>query len=108
MGFDAARALAETLLAHQRPELWERAQRAAIAAREVAERSGVDRDVLMAAAILHPIGHSPVARRSGDPAADAARFLDVRGVDPRVVALVAGRGPAADADALRECLAAAG
>ncbi|WP_224389720.1 HDOD domain-containing protein [Pseudonocardia sp. ICBG1293] len=97
MGFDAARALAETLLAHQRPELWERAQRAAIAARTVAGDGGHDRDLLMTAAVLHPIGHSPVVRRTGDPRRDAARFLEVRGYDPRVAELVAGRGPLAAA-----------
>ncbi|GAA1829473.1 hypothetical protein GCM10009772_04070 [Pseudonocardia alni subsp. carboxydivorans] len=97
MGFDAARALAETLLAHQRPELWERAQRAAIAARAAAEDGGHDRDLLMTAAVLHPIGHSPVTRRTGDPQRDAARFLEVRGYDARVVELVAGRGPLAGA-----------
>lgn len=97
VGFDAARALAETLLAHQLPELWERAQRAAIRARELGEHPDLDRDLLMTAAVLHPIGHSPVARRTGDPIADGARFLSVRGFDPRIVALVAGQtGDAAD------------
>ncbi|MEJ8278700.1 HDOD domain-containing protein [Pseudonocardia spirodelae] len=107
MGFDAARALAETLLAHQRPQLWERAQRAAIAARPLAQERGLDRDLLMTAAVLHPVGHSPVARRTGDPHRDGARFLQVRGVDPRVVALVGGGGDPALAAALASCVAAA-
>ncbi len=102
--FDAARALAETLLASQRPDLWERAQRAAIRARELAEETGADREVLMVAAVLHPIGESPVARRTGEPQADAARYLDVRGHDPRVVALVGGRGADPAAAALRRCI----
>ncbi|MBN9735435.1 MULTISPECIES: HD domain-containing protein [unclassified Pseudonocardia] len=103
MGFDAARALAETLLAHQRPELWMRAQRAAIRARELAEERGLDRDLLMTAAILHPVGHSPVVRRSGDPVRDAARFLGARGFDPRVVELVGGGTDGPHAEALRTC-----
>lgn len=90
--FDAARALAENLLAAQRPDLWARAQRAAIRARELAGETGADLDLLMTAAVLHPIGCSPVVRRTGDQHVDAGRFLRVRGHDPRVVELVAGRG----------------
>jgi hypothetical protein len=102
--FDAARALSETVLAAQRPDLWQRAQRAAIRARVLAEEPDVDRDLLMAAAVLHPIGGSPVVRRTGDPQVDAARYLEVRGRDPRVVALVGGTGTGATAAALRRCL----
>lgn len=102
--FDAARALAETVLAAQRPDLWQRAQRAAVRGRELAEAPGVDRDLLMAAAVLHPIGSSPVVRRTGDERADAARYLAVRGRHPDVVALVGGTATGATADALRRCL----
>lgn len=102
--FDAARALAENLLAVQRPDLWARAQRAALRARELAEETGADLDVLMTAAVLHPIGASPVVGRTGDAAADAARFLRIRGEDARVVALVGGDGTGPAADALRRCL----
>lgn len=102
--FDAARAVAENLLAAQRPDLWARAQWAAIRARDLAGETGADPDVLMTAAVLHPIGASPVAGRTGDARADAARFLEVRGEDPRVVALVGGTGTGPAADALRRCL----
>lgn len=102
--FDAARALAENLLAAQRPDLWARAQRAAIRARELADETGARLDLLMTAAVLHPIGESPVVHRTGDARADAARFLRVRGQDPQVVALVAGTGAGREADALRRCL----
>lgn len=102
--FDAARALAENLLAAQRPDLWARAQRAAIRARELAGETGADLDLLMTAAVLHPIGWSPVVRRTGDPHVDAVRFLRVRGQDPRVVELVSGRGAEPAATALRACL----
>lgn len=102
--FDAARALAETLLAAQRPDLWARAQRAAIRARDLAGETGADVVALMTAAVLHPIGASPVVRRSGDARADAARFLRVRGLDPVVVALVGGGGTDPEATALRRCL----
>lgn len=93
--FDDARALAETLLAAQRPELWLRAQHVAIRARELSGLPGVDRDPLMIAAILHGIGRSPVVARTGFAPLDAARFLDVRGYDSRVVALVAQHAGAA-------------
>jgi hypothetical protein len=103
-GFDAARTLAETVLASQRPDLWHRAQRAAIRARALAEEFGVDRDVLMAAAVLHPIGVSPVVRRTGDGRADAARYLRVRGEHPDVVALVGGTATGDAGEALQRCL----
>ena len=93
--FDDARALGETLLAAQRPELWLRAQHMAIRAREVSGLPGVDRDPLMIAAVLHGIGESPVVARTGFAPFDAARFLDVRGYDSRIVALVGHHAGAA-------------
>ncbi|TCK26007.1 hypothetical protein [Pseudonocardia endophytica] len=103
-GFDAARALAENLLAAQSPARWARAQRAAIRVRELAEEAGADVVTLMTAAVLHPVGASPVVRRTGDERADAARFLAVRGLDPAVVALVGGAGTDPEAAVLRRCL----
>lgn len=94
-GFDHARALAETLLATQAPERWVRAQHVAARARELGGLPGVDRDPLMIAAVLHGIGASPVVARTGFAPLDAARFLDVRGYDTRIVALVAHHGAAA-------------
>ncbi|RZT84417.1 hypothetical protein EV383_1258 [Pseudonocardia sediminis] len=99
--FDDARALAETLLAVQRPQDWLRAQHVAIRARELSELPGVDRDPLMIAAVLHGIGRSPVVTRTGFAPLDAARFLDVRGYDTRIVALVAHHAGAAHAAAER-------
>lgn len=93
--FDDARALAETLLAAQAPGLWLRAQHVTIRARELSDLPGVDRDPLMIAAILHGIGDSPVVTRTGFAPLDAARFLDVRDYDARIVALVAHHAGAA-------------
>ncbi|MBW0104047.1 phosphohydrolase [Pseudonocardia sp. KRD291] len=99
--FDDARALAETLLAAQAPERWLRAQHVTIRARELSGLPGVDRDPLMTAAILHGIGGSPVVARTGFAPFDAARFLDVRGYDERIVALVAHHAGAAERAARR-------
>lgn len=99
--FDDARALAETLLSAQAPQRWRRAQLVAIRARELSGLPGVDRDPLMTAAVLHDIGRSPVVARTGFPPLDAARFLDVRGYDTRIVALVAHHAGAAHEAARR-------
>lgn len=101
--FADARALAELVLADHDPARWRRAQDRAREALRAAERPDVERGPLVQAAVLLEIGHSPVVARTGAPATDAARFLDVRGYDGRVVDLVA-HPDLDDADATRRAL----
>jgi predicted hydrolase (HD superfamily) len=48
-----------------------------------------DRVVLLVAAWLHDLGYAPAISRTGFHPLDGARFLEARGVDRRVVSLVA-------------------
>lgn len=87
--FSTSRALAETLLADHRPEWWRHAQATAREAVRLADLAEVDREPLIHAAVLLDVGRSPVARRTGFPPLDAARFLRTRGYPGRVLGLVA-------------------
>ncbi|MEV5731820.1 HD domain-containing protein [Streptomyces sp. NPDC052292] len=81
--------LAESLL----PPLgnrWLHTQAVAARAREVSTAvPKADRDLLVAAAWLHDIGHAPGLRDTGFHPLDGARYLESLGVPARLVRLVA-------------------
>jgi putative nucleotidyltransferase with HDIG domain len=87
--FADARALAELTLAEHLPDRWRHTQAVAREAVRLSALPEVDREPLLAAAVLHDIGYSPVVARTGFHPLDGARFLRSRGYDPRVAALVA-------------------
>ncbi|GAA4926020.1 putative nucleotidyltransferase with HDIG domain [Actinomycetospora succinea] len=93
--FADARSLAETLLADHLPDRWLHVQSVAREALRISALSGVDREPLIQAAVLHDIGYSPVVARVRFHPLDGARFLTARGYDARVVALVAHHSGAA-------------
>ena len=68
---------------------WQHVQAVARTAADVAERTRLDRDVLVSAAWLHDIGYAPELRDTGFHPIDGARYLRRMGVDERVVSLVA-------------------
>lgn len=86
----SARALAEGLLAGALPRRWRHVQgvarRAALAASLLPES---ERDLLVAAALLHDIGYAPDIAVTGFHPLDGARFLSRRGESERLCALVA-------------------
>lgn len=93
--FADARALAELVLAEHLPDRWLHTQAMAREARRLSGLPGIDREPLLAAAVLHDVGYSPVVARTGFHPLDGARFLRARGHDPRVTALVAHHSAAA-------------
>jgi hypothetical protein len=86
---DAARQLARIHLAAL-PDRWRHTE--AVVDR-VSEYTGSlraeDRAVLLVAAWLHDLGYAPAIRRTGFHSLDGAKFLEVSGIDRRVVCLVA-------------------
>ncbi len=93
--FADARALAELTLAEHLPDRWLHTQAVAREAIRLAALPDVDREPLLAAAVLHDVGYSPVVARTGFHPLDAARFLPTRGYGRRVAALVAHHSAAA-------------
>jgi putative nucleotidyltransferase with HDIG domain len=93
--FADARALAEQTLADHLPDRWRHTQAVAREAIRLAALPEVDREPLIAAAVLHDVGYSPVVARTGFHPLDGARFLATRGYDRRVTALVAHHSGAA-------------
>jgi putative nucleotidyltransferase with HDIG domain len=93
--FADARALAELTLAEHLPDRWLHSQAVAREAVRLAALPEVDREPLLAAAVLHDVGYSPVVARTGFHPLDGARFLRTRGYDRRVTALVAHHSAAA-------------
>lgn len=67
---------------------WQHVQAVASCADQVAERLGLDGEVLVAAAWLHDIGYADDLAVTGFHPLDGARHLRTLGVDERVVSLV--------------------
>jgi putative nucleotidyltransferase with HDIG domain len=86
---DDARELARSHLAVELPQRWAHVRAVATKATEVAEELQLDPSVLVSAAWLHDIGYARGIAASGFHPLDGARFLRARGVDERVVTLVA-------------------
>jgi putative nucleotidyltransferase with HDIG domain len=92
---DAARVLAQAVLANL-PDRWEHTK--AVASQAWVARGSVDpadRDVLLAAAWLHDIGYDDEARDSGFHPLDGARLAARHGWPPRITALIAHHSGAA-------------
>jgi putative nucleotidyltransferase with HDIG domain len=91
------------------PDRWLHTQAVARRAEQLAVTvDPSDREVLVAAAWLHDIGYSPLARDTGFHPLDGARYLDKHGWPTRIVGLVAYHSGAqflADAYGLTEQLA---
>lgn len=68
---------------------WSHVRSVAALASEVASALRLDETLLTAAAWLHDIGYAPSVQRTGSHALDGARHLRERGVDRRIVKLVA-------------------
>lgn len=85
-----ARELSRSLLRRLRPERWLHTQGVASRAVELAVTvPKPDRVLLIAAALLHDIGYSPVIRDTGFHPLDGGLYLLSEGWDPRIAALVA-------------------
>lgn len=89
MNAETAGRLAEQLLAADLPRRWSHVSAVAAKAEYVAERLSLPADVLVSAAWLHDIGYAPDVVDTGFHPLDGARYLRARGVDERVVSLVA-------------------
>jgi HD superfamily phosphodiesterase len=86
---NAARQLASTYL-RVLPDRWRHTEAVVDRAREYAGGlPSEDRVVLPVAAWLHDLGYAPALSRTGFHPLDGARFLEVSGIDRRVVCLVA-------------------
>ncbi|WP_028476584.1 HD domain-containing protein [Nocardia sp. CNY236] len=82
--------IARTELEAELPRRWAHTQGVASAAADLADGLGCDRDLLVAAAVLHDVGYAPRLVVTGFHPLDGARFLrDEHQVDARVVRLVA-------------------
>jgi len=103
-----ASAWAERLLTPL-PDRWLHTQAVARRAEQLAVTvDSLDQDVLVAAAWLHDVGYSPLARVTGFHPLDGALFLEARGWAARIVGLVAYHSGAdflASASGLTERLA---
>src|SRR5690242_11212814 len=87
---DDARRLAEQHLATELPRRWRHVQAVAAKASGIASiLTAPDRPVLVAAAWLHDIGYAGDLAVTGFHPLDGARWLQRRGFDARVTALVA-------------------
>ena len=89
MTADEAYELAERLLAEPLPRRWAHTQGVARRALELAPAVGEDSDLIHAAALLHDVGYAPELAVTGLHPLDGARYLRGRGVDERLVRLVA-------------------
>lgn len=106
MEVEAARSLAEQLLADALPQRWAHTQGVAAQARTLHERLGPDAPVVEAAAWLHDIGYSPSIPTSGFHPLDGARYLrDVVHAPGVICELVAHHSGAAVEAAERDRLA---
>lgn len=85
---DEAAELAEEMLAETLPRRWRHVRSVARRATWVAKELSLSDD-LVAAAWLHDIGYAPELVETGFHPLDGARYLRRRGVDERVVSLVA-------------------
>ncbi|WP_328330531.1 HD domain-containing protein [Kribbella sp. NBC_00382] len=83
------RELAEEYPAEQLPIRWAHERGVAQQAAALGARLGGDGEVLVAAAWLHDIGYSPELVDTRFHPLDGARFLRRKGIDERVVRLVA-------------------
>lgn len=95
MQVEEARALAEEHLAGSLDRRWKHVQAVAERAERVADALELERDLLVSAAWLHDIGYAPSLVETGFHPLDGARFLRRRGVDQRIVELVAHHSCAA-------------
>jgi putative nucleotidyltransferase with HDIG domain len=87
---DVPRAVAQRLLATALPRRWSHVQAVGTKAERIAGLlDPPDAPVLVAAAWLHDIGYAPELVDTGFHPLDGARWLRRRGIDPRVVVLVA-------------------
>lgn len=68
---------------------WLHVQAVAAAAEDIASRTGLDVETLVAAAWLHDVGYAEELRETGFHPVDGARFLRREGWDEQVVRLVA-------------------
>lgn len=83
-------ALAKELLATVLPDRFEHVAGVASRARMLAKSLAIrDAGTLVAAAWLHDVGYASALQSTGFHPLDGARYLDRRGFDPGVVALVA-------------------
>lgn len=87
---DVAYDLSRDALSDSLPLRWSHVRGVARRASQAVDLfAGADGDLLVAAALLHDVGYSPVAFDTGFHALDGARFLRTRGVPERLCALVA-------------------
>ncbi|WBB70589.1 HD domain-containing protein [Micromonospora sp. WMMD812] len=87
---DAAREIARLKLEVPLPRRWSHVRAVAAKARKVSQAiPPEDRDVLVASAWLHDVGHSPELVDTGFHSLDGGRWLKGQGIDERVAALVA-------------------
>lgn len=91
---ERAQDLAATHMADPLPRRWAHVQAVASKAANLRLSMGGDADILIAAAWLHDIGYAPGIKTTGFHPLDGARYLQDRGEDPRLCALVANHSGA--------------
>ena len=85
-----ARQTAEAMLTDDLPRRWSHVRAVAAKAAQISlVLSPEERPILLAAAWLHDVGYATEAVKSGLHALDGARWLRSRGLDERIVRLVA-------------------
>lgn len=86
---DSARALAESLLAGERPQRWKHSQAVAAESGRLCTLIGIASSSVVAAAWLHDVGYAPAVAATGFHPLDGARYLRARRWDYTVCQLVA-------------------